>query len=282
MSALERPLQLSIGGICVAVHSDHLQVMRHLSGNYAAWLGDGPAACHVLLVFGGGEQPRQRPSPSASFAADGRCQVTAPGYLGQITADARSATLQLAVPNAADIDYFLRAVVALVAFERGGLLVHGSGFLRCHQAVVFSGRSGIGKSTSVRVSMGQLDTAPLGDDLILLLPAGDRWRAFGTPFWNPETPQAWRSSQTGSGPLAGLFRLVQDTSVFVEPLGVSGAVAGLLSDLPIVPLDGSRVPALMQRLRRLAAAVPVGRLHFRPDPDFWSAVDEYIHRDHAA
>lgn len=278
-------LQLAIGGLVLAVECDDSRLQESLAARYLTWQpGGDPAAgarhdCTVAVRGAPGPRPPARPSPEAFFAPDGICRVSAPGYEGSIAADARSATLRLAVPDSADVDYFLRAVLALVAMERGGLLVHGAGFLRHEQGVILLGPSGAGKSTSVRVSAGLAHTTALGDDLILLLPHERGWLAWGTPFWNPETPQALRTGQQRHGPLAGLFLLVQDAAVFVEPLSLAMAVAGLLGTLPIVTLDRQRVPGLITRTQQLAAHVPAGRLHFRPDASLWRAVDDFICAD---
>lgn len=275
-AATDAMLQLAVGGLRIGVTCDDTRLCAALRTRYAPWLSAGPADCAVTVRCGSGQRMPGRPSPEASFDADRRCRVAAPGYLGMIAAYGGSASLELAAPDVADVDYFLRAVLALLAFERGGLLVHAAGFLRHGQAVLLSGRSGIGKSTSVRVSVGLAHTSALGDDLILLLPQAAGWLAYGTPFWNHETPLAWRGGQTQAGRLAGIFRLVQDTQVRVQPVSPAHIVAGLLSDLPIVPLDTGRVAAVLARLQQIGRAVTTGQLHFRPEPSFWSVIDECI------
>jgi hypothetical protein len=275
--------QVRIGGLRIGVTCDDNRVGGQLRTEYAPWLSDGPAGCElsgcdctVAVRCVSGERMPGRPSPEASFDSDHQCQMVAPGYLGSIAADGRSARLELAAPNVADVDYFLRAVLAVLAYERGGLLVHAAGFLRSDQAVLLSGRSGIGKSTAVRVSVGLPETTALGDDLILLLPAAAGWQAHGTPFWNHETPMAWRAGQTRAGRLVGVFRLVQDSQVRIQALSAASIVAGLISDLPIVPLDPGRVTTLLTRLRQISQTVRAGHLHFRPNAGFWSVIDETI------
>lgn len=272
----ENSIDLAVAGLGMVVHSRHDALIRALCSRYRPWLTPVPAQCRVTVRCGTGERPRSRPSPLASFDAEQNCHVTAPGYHGLIDASVSRAVLDLVAPSADDVDYFLRGVLALLAFRQGGLLIHAAGLLRAGRAFLFSGRSGAGKSTTTRVSLDLPGVAALSDDLVLLMPGPDGWLAQGTPFWNPETPQALRTGQTACGPLAGLFRLVQDKAVFARPLGPAEAVAGLLSDLPIVPVDARRVPALLSRLNNLVAATPVAELHFRPEPSLWSAVDAFL------
>lgn len=269
-------VSFAVGGLKIAVTVDNPALLRALTKRYTAWLCDGPPDCRVEVRCGEGPKVPRRPSPTASFADDHTCHLAAPGYHGAIAADGRSGTLALAIADEADADYFLRAALAILAFEAGGLLVHAAGFLRRDRAVLLTGRSGIGKSTSVRVSVGLPDTVPLGDDLILLMPAAAGWQAFGTPFWNPEAPAALRLGQTCSGPLAGIFRLAQDRRDWVQPLSQAQLVAGLMSDLPIVPLDSVRAPTVLARLAQIVRTVATGQLHFQPTPAFWSVLDEHI------
>ncbi|MCS6842790.1 MAG: hypothetical protein NZ528_00470 [Caldilineales bacterium] len=266
----------AVGGLTIALASDDRPLLEALARRYEPWLVEGPSLCRVQVRCGQGQRMPNRPSPAASFDQGRACHLRAPGYHGVIAADGCSGTLELAVADEADADYFLRAVLAVLAFEAGGLLVHAAGFLRRGRAVLLTGRSGIGKSTSVRVSAGLPDTVALGDDLILLMPTADGWWAHGTPFWNPEAPAALRIGQTASGPLAGLFRLAQDRRDWVQPLSAGQLVAGLMSDLPIVPLDTVRASQAFALLARLARTVATGQLHFRPTPDFWSVLDEFI------
>lgn len=274
-------LGFSVGGLTLGVRCDNLAILEQLAMRYRPWQHSGRFHCCVDIVCGSGSRIRGRPTPVATFNQERQCLIQAPGYSGVIEVHVRTARLELASPDLADIDYFLRAVLALLAHEQDGLLVHAAGFLRENRAFLFSGQSGVGKSTTVRVSHDMPQTLVLGDDLILLVPGTQGWQAWGTPFWNPETPEAWRTGQTRSGLLAAVLRLAQDTTAFARVPSDGEAVAGLLSDLPIVPLDALRVPELLQRLQRLIGAVPVGELHFRPDASLWSAVDAFLHNAYA-
>lgn len=272
-------LHLCIAGLRLALRCQDERILSSLRRRYAIWLCRTPAQprCQVEVGAATGPVVRREATPIASFAEDGRCLFGR----GVVSADLQEAWLQApfqgaAASNALDVDYFLRAVVALLAYESGGMLVHASGFLRAGQAVVFAGQSGAGKSTTVRLSQGLPSTCTLGDDLILLLPKDGRWWAFATPFWNPETPMSWQSEACQSGPLAALCYLTQDTRAFVEALSPARAAAELMSKLPVVPLDHHRAPALLQRVMSLTSTVPVGELHFRLAPDLWEAIDAFI------
>jgi hypothetical protein len=171
---------------------------------------------------------------------------------------------------AREVEYFLRVALALFAWSRGGLLAHGAAIRDGEAAFLFIGQSGSGKSTLVSMSRGRQGTVALGDDLVLLKPAGGSWQVYGTPFWNQQS--GMREGQTASAPLKAIYKLVQDRDVFVEPMSSATAAAELLANCPIVNSQGALLPELMQRCRELARAVATQKLHFRKDDAFWDVI----------
>lgn len=187
---------------------------------------------------------------------------------GTISMGLRQASLVLSsAAPLEDLEYLLRIVVAVVAYSDGGLLVHGSALIDDGRVRLFVGQSGSGKSTVVALSQSRV---ALGDDLILLRPAGSGWTAHGTPFWNPAAGK--RRGETGSGPLAGVYKLIKDREVYLEPMSPASAAAELLANCPVVNGVHSLLPGVLARCKEVAAAVPVRALHFRKDDAFWSVV----------
>jgi hypothetical protein len=113
----------------------------------------------------------------------------------------------------------------------------------------------------------------LNDDLIILRPREEGWVAYGTPFWNMEAEH--RESQVASGPVAGIYRLVQDDDVYLEPVSPATAIAELVANCPVINGSPSHLAALLSRCTQLAAAVPVQRLHFRKDGTFWRVLEQH-------
>ena len=203
--------------------------------------------------------------------------LDAPNFCGRI--DLARAEAQLSLRDGAqpaDFEYFVRVLYAMLADREGGLLVHAAGILASagsggdaqgpndRRVYLFVGTSGSGKSTIVGLSK---PAVALNDDLMLVRPQGTHWVAYGTPFWNIGT--ADRSGETASGPLAGIYRLVQDRDVYLERSEHAAAAAELIANCPIVNGDPNRLPGLLARCSRLTMTVPVQRLHFRKDPAFW-------------
>jgi hypothetical protein len=197
--------------------------------------------------------------------------LDAPGIRGRIAIGDRQAQLQYrGGPSLGRLEYFLRIACALLAYHAGGLLVHAAGLQVDGGVYLFIGQSGSGKSTIVALSPAAV---ALGDDLILLRPAPGGWQAYGTPFWNLNARNTdVRRSEASSGPLCGVYKLVQAPDVYLEALSLPVAVAELVANCPVVNGIAAALPELVSRCRVLARAMPPMALHFRKDPDFWQLI----------
>jgi hypothetical protein len=192
-----------------------------------------------------------------------------PGYTGWIDGSQGSADLTLASPApAADIDYFMRTAFALLAFQGGGLLFHSAGIVRGDFAYLFFGHSGSGKTTVSRLAG---EGIVLNDDLLLLMPEGEGWMVYGTPFSNPT--QVAPDTHHKAARLGGLYRLVQARSVFRELAPPALALAEMVSNVPIIPADPARLPTLLERLQQVLEYTPAYYLHSLPDSSFWAVVE---------
>lgn len=199
-----------------------------------------------------------------------------PKFYGMIHPSRAQAALRMrsAAPER-EVEYFLRIALALFALQRDGLLLHCAALKRTGpfntgRVYLFVGQSGSGKSTLVQVSHASGRAEALGDDLILLRRGPRGWLAYGTPFWNFEAEA--RKGQVGSGPVAGIYKLVQDRRVYVEPMRRAVAAAELVANCPIVNAQPALLPVLIDRCRDVAQAVPVSQLHFRKDDAFWDVI----------
>jgi len=196
--------------------------------------------------------------------------LDAAGIHGRIALRDRQAQLQHYGPVAfSELEYFLRIACALLVYHAGGLLVHAAGLQVDGAVYLFIGQSGSGKSTVVALSR---EAVALGDDLILLRPTPGGWQAYGTPFWNLDARGADVRCSAHSGPLTGIYKLVQDPDVYLEALSLPVAVAELVANCPVVNGIAVDLPELVGRCRTLARAVPPAALHFRKDPGFWQLI----------
>ncbi len=193
-----------------------------------------------------------------------------PGFYGNVDLDSNTANLFTSSSRVIETtDYLLRVIFALLIFKKGGVLFHGAGIVRNGLTFLFFGHSGSGKSTVARYSPH--DTV-LNDDLVVLMPREEGWTVFATPFWNPTQVRPVHAC----APLHGLYRLVQDKQVFLEPLGTGYALAELISNVPVIPDNPYLNMELFIRGRELLDKVPAYRLHFLPDDSFWQVIAPVI------
>jgi len=250
----------------MALGADSALLRDGLRARYRGFEGEAPTT--VTLTF------TVRPhagSPSAGVpeaqVRAGTLRFAGPALRGTLEPHATAASLEVAAADAvAAADYAVRVVLALAAFQRGGLLLHAAGIAARGQAIVFFGHSGCGKTTIARLAAEQ---SVLSDDLVLLHPADGVWWAHATPFWSVTRPLA---RPCPPAPLSALYRLRQDVITGVEPLAGARALAELAASSPVVNADPQRAAALLARCAALSASVPVRELRFRPDAGVWAAV----------
>jgi hypothetical protein len=269
-------ISLHLAGWCIRLDIEEPVLAGQAARRYDAFLaaGDVPPCLTVSVEVGGSGSDTRTGSNlelSLNRASDtGEYRMDAPGFRASV--DLAHGVGRLALASAiplADLEHFLRVTVALLAFREGGLLIHAAGLRSDGKVRLFTGQSGSGKSTVVALSPQAL---ALNDDLIVLRPAGEAWVACGTPFWNLEADH--RDGQTACGLLAGIYRLAQDSQVYLEDLSPAAATAELVANCPVLNGSPAHLTALLLRCRQLADAVPVRRLHFRKDGSFWPLLEQ--------
>jgi hypothetical protein len=268
-------ISLDLAGWCVRLDIEASVLAEQVAHRYAAFLaaGDAPPCFAARVEVAAPRADRRTASTlelSLSQEGDaGPYRLGSPGFGASVDLAQGAGRLTLAgAQPLADLDHFLRALMALLAFREGGLLIHAAGLRWNGKVRLFIGPSGSGKSTVVALSPHVL---ALNDDLIVLRRAEETWLACGTPFWNMEVDR--RAGQTACGPLVGIYRLAQDREVTLECLSPAAATAELVANCPVINGSPPHLPALLLRCRQLAKAVPVQRLHFRKDASFWQLLE---------
>lgn len=149
------------------------------------------------------------------------------------------------------LDALLRAAVAQVVLEDGGLLVHGAAIVVDGAAHLFPARSGSGKST-----LAARAAHPLSDELSILRPGPSGFDAHATPWW---------VSSGGAAPLACIYELAW-YGEGVTPLHRT-AIRQLATNL-VLPLDApERRGEALAAAAMIAGTTPFARLAFRPESD---------------
>ncbi len=271
-------MHLRIGGWTVALRARPAVLLERLAARYAAFA---VAADQPDLTIEVEALPAEDVN-SVSILQAGLTRkgedylLDRPGVYGMIAPSVGRAALRIRSDDAArhaarEAEYFFRSALALFALPRDGLLIHGAALKRTDSVYLFVGQSGSGKSTVVALSQEANRATALGDDLILIRRQSDAWHAYGTPFWNFDT--RLRDGQHEHGPVAHIYKLIQDRTVFAEPLGGAAATAELVANCPIVNDQPELLPAVIGQCAAFASRVGVARLHFRKDVSFWNVVE---------
>ena len=152
-------------------------------------------------------------------------------------------------------------------------MFHSAGIVREGRAFLLFGPSGSGKTTAC---MHSSDARVLSDDLVLVLPGSEGRsgpRAVSIPFRGHMAELPGRQM---SFPVAGFYRLVKDSDVFVEPLTEARGVSEVVGSLPFVTDRPENGAAILDAVGKALTEAPAFRLHFRKDRTFWRAIDEKI------
>ncbi len=172
--------------------------------------------------------------------------------------------------------------------EHAGLLLHASGIVLDGQGHVFTGPSGAGKTTVVRLAQGYADV--LSDENVVVRasaapPApqsggrsapppevgepGGPWELLGTPFWGFSTPPELVRRVNRRVPLAAIYTLAHTPDFQLARLSPAEAVMALLGTEKVATERAESAVAWLAVAERLVAAVPVYRLGFRPAAELW-------------
>jgi hypothetical protein len=164
------------------------------------------------------------------------------------------------------LDSVLRILHTLVLAREGGMLMHASSVIRNGQAHIFTGVSGVGKTTISRLAPP--DAHLLTDEMSFIRREGGVYFAHGTPF----AGELARPGENLRAPLDAIYLLVQGHENRIDEVGPADAVRGLLSNILFFAQDTELVQAMFASAIELAGRVPVRRLTFLPDARVWDLI----------
>jgi hypothetical protein len=271
---------VEVGGISVRFEGLPDGLLAAALERYGPFLSDA-APAHTVRLFEGDEhyldmaedkflRLEERETPvgrilvSHVFAAL-RPSADAPGAI-------RLSSAQPLRNSLGALENYLRWVIADLALEHDGFVIHSAGLVRGGRAHLFFGHSGAGKSTATALSVESAGAVALSDDLVLVLKRFDGYVAVATPFWGSLPQQV---KERGTYPLAGLYSLRQAPEVAMNLIAPGLAAGMVLSCCPFVSDAARRMERLLPLVEHLCREVPVYELFFKKDPSFWEVVTPF-------
>jgi hypothetical protein len=179
--------------------------------------------------------------------------------------DARTGRIRQSA-NPYSLDSVLRIVHTLVLAKEGGRLMHASSAVCKGRAVLFSGVSGVGKTTMSRLAPP--DVQLLTDEMSFVRREENGYFAFGTPF----AGDLAKPGDNIRAPLRSIYLLRQGPENRIEELPMAERVRGILANTLFFAQDPELVQAVFASAVDLAAKVPVRRLTFLPDARVWDLI----------
>ena len=144
----------------------------------------------------------------------------------------------------------------------GGFYLHASAVEVDGKAYLFSGHSGVGKSTHVRLWQQMLGdkVCRFNDDKPALRRLNGTWYAYGTPWCGKDG-----INENKKVPIAGICFLVQGNENCIRSLSAQEAVPYLLSQTIRRFAAPERLDLMLSHLEKLVQEIPIYELVNRPE-----------------
>ena len=171
--------------------------------------------------------------------------------------------------NLRSFESFLNTVFSLVLVEEQALLFDAFAIRQNNHAEVYFGMPDCGKTVGARLSLAR---TLITDDKVIIRKHGGRYQAFGVPF-----AAGNGGSRTGEPvDIGAVYLLREGPQNRVEKLDRAKSVVEVFKNALFFSDDSRLLGNLFRASSQLAEAVPIYRLHFRPDLSFWQLPRENV------
>lgn len=168
--------------------------------------------------------------------------------------------------NPYSTDSVLRIVHSIVLASQRGFLLHSSSAVRNGQAFLFSGVSGAGKTTIVRLASA--DSLLLTDEISYVRRTPRGFLAFGTPF----AGDLGKNGENISAPIETAFLLAKGPCNEIRELSKGEAIRRLMRNVLFFVSEPLLVEAVLATVTDFVCQVAVKELTFAPTPQVWDLI----------
>lgn len=170
-------------------------------------------------------------------------------------------------------DYIYRLCIESL-LSKGVLHLHSSFVLYQDKALLFTGPSGIGKTTQAELWRDYQGALIVNGDAALLRRMEDGWWAFGTPV-HGSSPYC----ENRQAPIVGLVALEQGPENRLTRLDDFQALTSCLPEFYRPQMDGETEEVFWNSVDSLFREVPVYRLTCRPDREATELVKQELFKE---
>ena len=167
----------------------------------------------------------------------------------------------------------LRTLTMYMLFEENGLIVHGAGIDIDGCGIIFSGKSGSGKSTISTVLNRENGHAVLSDERIVVHCDGREYSMSGTP-WHSDAEFALNKSVK----LSAICFIHHGATSRVEPIDAKAALARLIPVATIPWYDSALIQPMLDFCGKIVADIPVYDFWVKPDAAVAAFLSDLINR----
>lgn len=156
-----------------------------------------------------------------------------------------------------------------------GFLLHASGLIWQYSGICFSGRSGAGKTTLIRLFEKETERRNLlSDDRLAIRSIGGKWQVFGTP-WHGDAPIA---SSKGAV-LKALFFIRHSSRNSLRKLSSFECCQQLIAHGFVPYWDEQALQRVLDSFDLIAKEVPAFEMGFLPDKRILKVIDNKALKD---
>lgn len=158
--------------------------------------------------------------------------------------------------------------------EKQTLILHASFIIYEERAILFTGPSGIGKSTQAELWEKNMNSEIINGDRVLMRKKGEYLYAFGLPFSGSSGICANKEA-----PIRAIVILGQGDTNCVCRIAVAEAVKFLYSQVAVIRWKERDVMKTLGLLEELVIRVPVLKFTCRPEKEAVYALNDYFEKE---
>jgi hypothetical protein len=258
-------LIVEIGGVPIALLTSDIEcqsLIRHRYASYLALAAKPEFVFSIELVSSGIFDPDADVSVRLQ---NGEWRLERGDFMATWNPETRIGHIRQS-SNPYSTDSVLRIVHTLLLARTGGFLLHASSAVKDGKAFLFSGISGAGKTTMVRLKPSNAEL--LTDEASYIRKVGADYFAYGTPF----AGELGEPGANISAPVGALYLLEKAEENSVTRIDPTDAVRRLMRNILFFAHDAELVRLVFESACAFVSRVPVFQLSFYPDQRVWDLV----------